>query len=156
MMLPKLDKSQLRRVNQLEPPIDADVLADTLCDGELVALVLDRWVLADFKEISGIIVNTTIKDDPERLSRIPALTQQIGRERAEEQFNTYYDFEIINDPACPRKVLEYILQTLAFLWELQVSRAFPEKKRSFRVGFAPDEGVDGAYYIQMTAGHDPA
>lgn len=155
-MLPKLDKSQLRRVNQMEPPIDADVLADTLCDGELVALVLDRWVLADFREISGIIVNTTIKGEPERLSRIPDLIKQMGHLRAEEQFNTFYDFEVINDPACPKKVLEFVLQTLAFLWELQVSRAFPEQRRSFRVGFAPEEGVDGAYYIQMAPGHDSA
>lgn len=147
----RLDKSLLRRLNQIEPPIDPDVLADTLCDGELLAVVLDHWVIAEFSENHGVVVNLALCSDPALLEKIPSLVAQKGARETERQINKFYDFEILNDPACPKEVLKYILETLAYLWEAQARLEMPARNLKFRVGFDPDEGVDGAHYIQMTA-----
>lgn len=148
-MTPRLDKSHLRRINQIEPPIDADLLADTLCDGELLALMLDRWVMAEFAEMHGVIVNVAICHDPTLAERIPSMVAKYGRKEAEERINKYYDFEIINDPACPPKILEYVLRVLAYLWEMQANQQFPGRNIKFQVGSDPTEGVDGATFIQL-------
>jgi hypothetical protein len=145
----RLDKGLLRRLNQIQPPIDQDVLADTLCDGELLAVILDRWVIAQFAEIHGVIVNMAICDDPTLTERIPSMVDKYGHKETEEQVNRYYDFEIINDPASPPRILEYVLHTLAYLWEMQANQQFPGRKIRFRVGNDPTEGVDGASFIQL-------
>lgn len=152
----RLDKSLLRRLNQIQPPVDPDLLADTLCDGELLAIVLDHWVIAQFVEIHGVIVNVAVCDDPTLAERIPSMVANHGCKETEERVNKYYDFEIINDPSCPQGVLEYVLQTLASLWEMQANQQFPGRNVKFRVGIDPAEGVDGASFIQLVHESDAA
>src|SRR4051794_14429362 len=103
-MIDPLDKSLLRRLTRIEPAIDPDVLADTLCDGELLAVVLDHWVLAQFRQFDGVIVNVAIHSDPELPNRIRACTAKEDSRKAQRRFNKYFDFEILNDPACPKPV----------------------------------------------------
>lgn len=148
---PRLDKTSLQRLNRIEPSIDADVLADTLCDGELLALVLDRWAIAEFQDIGGIVLNKTIRDDEKLIIKIPSMLAELDHFQVEEQFNKYFDFEILNDPACPRDVLAYVLQALAYLWEAQAKQQLPDRKLRFQVGYSPEEGVDGASYIQIVS-----
>lgn len=150
-MHPRLNKRLLRRINQLQPAGDEDVLADALCDGELLALVLDRWVVAAFEVMHGVVVNSAIRSDPALADRIPSLVARVGRKEAEEQLNKYYDFELLNDPACPTEVLKYLLGTLAYLWQAQARLELPARKLTFSVGFNPHEGVNGAHFIQMTS-----
>lgn len=153
-MIDPLDTSLLRRLNQTEPPIEPGALADTLCDGELLALALDRWALARFQQFDGVIVNVTIHPDPDLPNRIRDLVAKIGSKEAQRHFNTYLDFEILNDPACPKPVLKYILKSLAYLWQAQARLEFPDRKLIFRVGFDPDEGLDGDYFIEMVSEED--
>lgn len=150
-MIEPLDKSLLRRLTRIEPAIDPDVLADTLCDGELLAVVLDHWVLARFQQIDGVIINTTIHSSPELHQRIRACAATMDAREAQRHFNKYFDFEIINDPACPKAILRYILESLAYLWQAQARLEFPERKLVFRVGFDPEGGIGGDYFIEMSS-----
>ena len=153
-MIEPLDKSLLRRLTRIEPAIDPDVLADTLCDGELLAVVMDHWVLARFQQIDGVIINVAILSDPALHQRIRACAATMDVREAQQHFNKYYDFEIINDPACPKPILRYILESLAYLWEAQARLEFPERKLVFRVGFDPEGGIGGDYFIEMTSEGD--
>lgn len=148
---PRLDKTCLQRLNRMEPPIDQDVLADTLCDGELLALVLERWAIAEFQDIGGIVLNKKIRDDKKLIIKISSMLTKLDPSQVEEQFNIYYDFEILNDPACPKAVLAYVLQALAYLWEAQAKQQLPDRNLRFQVGYSPEEGVDGASYIRIVS-----
>lgn len=150
-MIGPLDKSLLRRLPQVDPEIHPDALADSLCDGELLAVALDRWVLAQFRQFDGVIINVAILSDPALHQRIRACAATMDVREAQRHFNKYFDFEIINDPACPKPILRYILESLAYLWEAQARLEFPERKLVFRVGFDPEGGIGGDYFIEMSS-----
>ena len=150
-MIGPLDKSLLRRLPQVDPAIHPDALADSLCDGELLAVALDRWVLAQFRQFDGVIVNVAILSDPELPNRIRACTAKMDVREAQQRFNKDFDFEIINDPACPKPILRYLLESLAYLWQAQARLEFPDRKLIFRVGFDREGGIGGDYFIEMTS-----
>lgn len=153
-MAERLNKADLVRLNSIEPPIDPDVVADTLCDGELLAAALDRWVVCDFVVIHGILFNRAIMPVPDE-ARVAAAVERFGAFEAEVRLTTRFDFQIINDPACPRPVLAYLMRMLAMLWEAQARREHPERDVRMEAVWKPEEGF-GAFAIVQRSHALPA
>lgn len=145
LLKPTLDVGLLVRLSSLEPPIDPEVIADTLCDGELLAVVLNRWIICDFRVHYGVLLNSKLRPlPPERV--VVETIRGVGIPAAESTLSRAFDFELINDPACPQKIMLYILNSFAFLWEAQARSEFPDRDVRFELEWCPTEGM-GAYAI---------
>ena len=146
----QLDKVALTRLPSLDPAIEPDMLADTLCDGELLAVALERWVIADFVVVEGVLFNRTSGPVPSA-ERVKAAVAKYGVVAADVGLAQRYDFEIWNDPACPKSVLKYLMRALTSLREAQAQREFPERDGRITMEWRPDEGFGAWALVQRSA-----
>ena len=102
-------------------------------------------MIADFVLVEGALFNRTSGPVPS-VDRVKAAVAKHGAYEAEVMLARRYDFQIMNDPACPKPVLEFLMRALASLWEAQARREFPERDVRIAVEWNPNEGF-GAWAI---------